>query len=346
MKKKILFTTLLVVATLFLNSVKNHAHACKLCKERSYKISNLVGTPLDYSQKSNWMYLDTNPKHEVDLFYIYPTVAIESQGKLASLNKAEKELVQSLYNMSASAFSSYTNVYAPYYRQIAFDKAIAIGVGLSYENYLKTSEVRTDIYSALDTYFTKYNNGRPFIFAGHSQGSYIIKMILSDYMKAHPEYLKRMVVAYAIGCSCTKEWFKDNKQVKFAEGETDTGVVVSWNTEGPNPTMKNSVLSPGARVINPINWKLDETPATIEENKGTLNRKTLKIEQGSADATIDLKRGSVVCSSKKDYISKDDYNGLFGDKSFHMNDYDFYYANIKENGLKRIEAYLGHKVKY
>jgi hypothetical protein len=59
----------------------------------------------------------------------------------------------------------------------------------------------------------------------------------------------------------TSDWLAKTG-LKFAEGATDTGVVVSWNTEGPaNQNEKNMTLAPGGISINPINWKRDDTPA-------------------------------------------------------------------------------------
>ena len=48
--------------------------------------------------------------------------------------------------------------------------------------------------------------------------------------------------------------------LKFATGESDTGVIISWNTEGPRNVEGNAsnvVLLPNAISINPLNWKLD-----------------------------------------------------------------------------------------
>ena len=311
-----------------------------------YEITNLVGTPLDYSDEANWMHLNTNPQHEVDLVYIYPTVAMDSKdGQISDMDDAYKLGAQHAYEMQGSAFSPYTNVFVPYYRQITLKRAFQVLSAQNYEKVMMDSVVRTDVYAFLDTYFTKYNHGRPFILAGHSQGSAIIKVILSEYMKAHPEYLKRMVATYAIGFGITKDWLEANQQVKFAEGEADTGVIVSWNTEGPHATMDSMLVPPDTVAINPLNWKRDETPASVEENKGSLNSATYELEKGMADAQVDLKRGAVICTTNSDYISKKIKTFIFGDKSLHGVDYQLYYANIRENGLKRIEAYLGHKAK-
>ena len=94
----------------------------------------------------------------------------------------------------------------------------------------------------------------------------------------------------------------------FAEGADDTGVIVSWNTEGPaNKSEKNAVVLENAISINPINWKRDETYAPASENLGdripvmdTGTLKALDFEEhkpGLADAQIDLERGVVVCTA-------------------------------------------------
>jgi len=312
----------------------------------TYTISGLVGTPLDYSDKANWMKQEEKITHKVDLVYIFPTVSEESPdgSGISEYTEDYKKAAQTAYNTSVSAFEGYTNVFAPYYRQITFDKAVQCKTQEEYENFAKETVVRTDVYTALDYYFKNLNNGRPFIFAGHSQGSMIVRLILSDYMKAHPEYLKQMVAAYVIGFSITKDWLKENPQVKFAQGETDTNVIISYNTEGPDVTLPNFVVAEGAVSINPINWKLDETLATVEENKGSLDRTTVTVVKGIADAKVDTQRGVVVCTTQTNYITGD-LADFFGPKSFHFYDYPFYYENIKENGKKRIDAFLKHKAK-
>ena len=89
---------------------------------------------------------------------------------------------------------------------------------------------KTDVFAALDYYFEHLNGGRPFILAGHSQGSIMQSFVLAEYMKAHPEYLKRMIAAYVIGFSITEDYLKANPHLKFAEGADDTAIVVSEET--------------------------------------------------------------------------------------------------------------------
>ena len=141
----------------------------------------------------------------------------------------------------------------------------------------------------------------------------------------------------------TKGWLEEHPYIKFAEGADDTGVVVSWNTEGAgNIGKRNIVVEDNAISINPINWKRDETYASFEENLGSriLNEKTGEYEiiKGLVDAQIYGKRGVVICTAKG--ISFNLAEEVFGPESFHGYDYDFYYENLRENVASRIKSYF------
>ena len=253
------------------------------------------------------------------------------------------ELAQGECVFYASVYEDSTNVFAPYYRQAgmryAGEAAAKNGnceaalLGMPYE----------DITAALDYYFENYNEGRPFIIAGHSQGSAMTLLVLQKYFKEHPDYYKRMVAAYPIGYAVTKDYLAANPHLKFATGESDTGVIVSWNTEGKQnveENAKNVVVLPGAISINPLNWKLDETYAPSSENLGSLVGDEKigmgKIGDVGADAQINLVRGVIVTNAKADPVPMPEF---FGPASFHDNDYTFYYNNIRDNVAKRIAAY-------
>ena len=168
------------------------------------------------------------------------------------------------------------------------------------------------------------------------------KIVLGEYMQAHPEYYERMVAAYPIGYSITKDFLEAHPYLKFAEGADDTGVIVSWNTEGKgNKGQKNLVVEPNAISINPINWKRDDTYAGFEENLGSRiwNEETSEYEvlKGIADAQVDTERGVVICTAEDPEYAPAE---LFGPESLHGHDYDFYYENLKENVKTRVEAYL------
>ena len=310
---------------------------------------------IDYSQKNSWCRIPEITK-EVDTFYIFATDYIMSSFEEGASDYAtldNEEMLQGAeleYRDHATAYAESTNVFAPYYRQSGlryagevikktgdFNNAL---LGLPYE----------DITAALDYYFEKCNEGRPFIIAGHSQGSAMVLLLLRTYFKEHTEYYARMIAAYAIGYSVTTDYLASNPHLKFATGETDTGVIIAWNTEGPGNVEANAksvVILPETRSINPLNWKLDETYAPASLNLGSIviDEKTGEPSIGDvgADAQINLARGTVVTNAKIEAMPEDVAKvaaEFFGPDGRHGNDYTYFYNNIKDNVAKRVAAYM------
>ena len=302
---------------------------------------------IDYSQKEHWYKIPEITK-EVDTFFIYPTdymAANEGDPDFAPLDNPEMlEGVEFDHLALSSVYEDATNLFMPYYRQAGMRYAAAVGRKTGDPRAAFATTPYGDITAALDYYFENYNNGRPFILAGHSQGSGIASLVLMNYFKEHPKYYERMVAAYIIGFAITKDYLEANPHLKFATGESDTGVIISWNTEGPKNVegnARNTVVLPNAISINPLNWKLDETYAPASENLGSfvLNKETNKFEIGDigADAQVVLSRGVILTNADSDPMGGEEF---FGPQSFHNGDYTFYYNNIKDNVAKRVAAYV------
>ncbi len=300
--------------------------------------------PSDYANEENWIHIpDTD--YEVDVFYLYPTswVRKEEEPYYCEIdNESMRKSAPFSYLRQATTFETSANVYAPFYRQVdaLWIMADSLEGGQKYFEGIPY----TDAIAAFEYYLENYNHGKPFILAGHSQGSAVTKGILKYYMKDHPEVYERMVAAYVIGYSVTEKELQQYPHLKFAEGEEDTGVIVSWNTEAPG-TEYNPVLLDGALSINPITWTRGEEPASKEQNLGSLiaNMQTGELTEIKelADASINLERGSVICSSVDVDVYAPD-GALFPKGVYHLNEYGFYYYNIRENAAKRIEAYWNH----
>ena len=302
----------------------------------------------DYSKEANWLQMPKISK-DVDAFYIYGTSYIDDSFKEGAPNYAPldnqemRQRAMGEYMTNSSVFEESCNVFMPWYRQVGLKYGGEVTKKYGSIEAAFDGEPYIDIKAALDYYFEKCNNGRPFIIAGHSQGSAMVKYVLKNYFKEHPDYYKLMVAAYAIGFSVTKDELAANPHMKFATGESDAGVIVSYNTEGPKnveQNAKNVVVLPGGISINPLNWMRDETYAAASENKGSLrlNPETneYEIQHLDIDAQVNLARGVVVTTTT---IPPSADPQFFGPASYHEDDYPFFYNNIKENVAKRIAAY-------
>jgi len=304
----------------------------------------------DYSDKDNWLAFPKITK-DVDAFYIYSTSYIESSFEEDAPNFAPLHNLEMMirangeYETNASVFEESCNVFVPYYRQIGIKYAAEVTQKYGSLDPALADVPYADIKAALDYFFEKCNNGRPFIIAGHSQGSAMLKYVLKNYFKEHQDYYQRMIAAYPIGFSITKSDLEEYPYLKFATGESDTGVIISYNTEGPKNVEENAnnkVVLPGAISINPLNWKRDETYAPASMNKGSIELEmdgmtpVRKIVDLGVDAQVNLARGVIVTNTTAPVTDMPDY---FGPASFHENDYSFFYNNLKENVAKRIAAY-------
>jgi hypothetical protein len=305
-------------------------------------------TQADYSKTGNWMVAETSGAKDVDVFYIYPSNYTPGEGEpsIGDIDNAGMlKGAQAIYERQATAFSTVCNLYAPYYRQV--DATFCLKLTTEQEWSLIRYQASQDLSRALDYYFEHWNQGKPFIICGHSQGSENTLALLQDYFHkdaSHKALLSRMVAAYPIGFSVTDSYLNDNPDIPFATSATDTGVIVSWNTEGPaNKGKHNAVVKPNTHSINPINWKTDGTPAPASDNLGSLTSTDEGIViPGIADATVDVERGVVVVSAEaaKSFAVPAAMQALFGPESYHGQDYGFFYLNIRQNVQDRINAYL------
>ncbi|MBQ9667090.1 MAG: DUF3089 domain-containing protein [Bacteroidaceae bacterium] len=298
---------------------------------------------IDYSKAENWLDTPDAIDKPVDVFYIYPTAYFKQAETESAVCDIDNAVMQAnaqryLFNQ-ASVYRQSCNVFAPYYRQMDVPTLGAMSEE-NVETHFRFSASQ-DPTRALDYYFEHWNGGRPFIIAGHSQGSAITLMLLEDYFRVHPDRYAQMVAAYPIGYGVTHNDLNNYPHLKFAEGATDTGVIVTWNTEGPqNAGHRNVVVKPDEISINPLNWKRDETYASAEENLGFWVGDGT-IAEGFADAKLDLQRGVVIVTAPEAeaYVLSGDLQPFFGPQCYHGQDYAFFYVNLQKNVADRIAAW-------
>jgi len=311
--------------------------------------NNSVSAPLatDYSQAKHWLSIPVVTE-AVDVFYLYPTAwqrgandpyicPIDNPSMLAGS--------ASVFTRTATAFEPFANIYAPYYRQA--DAAYALTLPLPAHDALIAGIPTMDAVAAFDYYIKNFNNGRPFILAGHSQGSNVLINLLTGYLKDHPDVYQRMIAAYVIGYPVTAQIIADHPHLKFAEGPDDTGVIISYNTQAPVISSANPVLSGlVGLVINPITWTRTETVATTAEGLGSIMPDPVTLIFSPvpqyADAQVDIAKGVLICTSANKTGLYDLTQHAFPEGVYHSFDYPFYYFNIRANAQNRVNKYVGN----
>ena len=134
----------------------------------------------------------TEPK--VDCFYVYPTVDLSLlAGNHDDFSDTSK--MEAVTFAQAATFSEACTVYAPLYRQIT------IGTYLRGEGTRERGlEVAfSDVADAFLHYMGRYNEGRPVVLLGHSQGAEMVVRLLRRFFDDDPKLRERLLVAMPIG---------------------------------------------------------------------------------------------------------------------------------------------------
>ncbi len=309
--------------------------------------SNLVPVATDYSQLNHWLSIPVVTK-AVDVFYLYPTAWQRGDNEPYICEIDNPSMLAgsaSVFTRTATAFEPIANIYAPYYRQA--DAAYALTLPLPAHDALIAGIPTLDAVAAFDYYIKHFNHGRPFILAGHSQGSNVLINLLTGYLKDNPDVYQRMIAAYVIGYPVTAQIIKDNPHLKFADGPDDTGVIISYNTQSPDVDPADNPVLSGlvGHVINPITWTRSETVANTTEGLGSImpDPATLVFEPAPqyADAQVNIANGVLICTTaNEDGLYELTQHG-FPRGVYHSFDYPFYYYNLRANAQNRVNKYLG-----
>ncbi|MFZ4592025.1 MAG: DUF3089 domain-containing protein [Ignavibacteria bacterium] len=295
----------------------------------------------DYSIASHWLSIPAT-LYPVDVFYYYPS----SWQKLNASDPIICEIDNPMmlqtaplqFKKQATAFETVGNVYAPFYRQD--DAASTVALPPSEQAKVVGGLPTTAATAAFDYYIKHFNNGRPFILVGHSQGAIVLSNLLSGYLKENPKVYQKMIAAYVIGWPITSEYLAQNPHLKFAQGPDDVGVIISYNTEAPNIPIANPLLAGLiGNVINPITWTRDETVAATTQGLGSFmpdSKGVFGTVPQYADARVDIAKGVLICSTadKLDSLDGCPY-GIY-----HTFDISFYYYNLRQNATNRADKFF------
>lgn len=293
-----------------------------------------------YSKPYNWAVIDNNNENaKADVFFINPTVYLGSENSLcwSVFDDKTKTSFVGAINMEKGIYDDIANFYSPYYHQAALS-AYYVSDEISKPIF---DRAYSEVEEAFEYYLNHYNNGRPFILAGFSQGAYMAIRLVEQY-SGNAFFDDNFIACYAIGWRFTDADQANYPNVKFAAGETDTGVIIAFNSEAEN--IDDTLLIPNGMktmAINPLSWTTDNTIAEKEMNLGacfTNYSGEIKTEiPFFTGAYIDDVRGALKVTD----VNSDDYPGvLFENGVFHLYDYQFFYRNLEKNVQDRIEAFL------
>ena len=179
-----------------------------------------------------------------DCFYVYPTVSTE-HGVNADLTVQPAEVNVAMDQ--AALFSRVCDVWAPMYRQITID-----GLGKAYIDPAPGKIAYSSLLSAWKDFITHYDNGRPIIFIGHSQGSSMLIRLLQAEVDPNRALRHRTVVAILAGGNVTvpigREVGATFRHLPLCTSARQTGCVIAYSSFPAEPPANADFGRPGQGV--------------------------------------------------------------------------------------------------
>jgi hypothetical protein len=194
----------------------------------------------------------------IDCFYVYPTVS-EQEGENAELggpkhNKTGAEEQQVVIDQAAR-FSYQCRVFAPWYPQLTLK---AINTPGNHE--AGAVEAYLGVASAFAEYLKKYNDGRPIVFIGHSQGAGWLERLLHEVFDPSTTegaaLREKLVSAILLGGNVLVPEHGlvggTFQNIPACQSETEVHCVVAYSTfakEPPEGSFFGRTNIPGAEVL-------------------------------------------------------------------------------------------------
>ena len=304
----------------------------------------------DYSKSEYW-FGDVKKQGDklIDIFYVYPALDfadVNFKGDTMLYTdislKEERNKAFNNQQMNKMVFASNKyNFYSPYYRQIMINTYLK---GDSSQINKLSSISYDDIRNAFNYYMKHYNNGRPFILLGHSEGTMLLIRLLENNMT--DEQFERMIAAYMIGYYITDaELQKYPKRIIPAQDSSDIHCIILFNSattiKGISPILNHSAI-----CINPLNWTTSSTLAPKNMHKGAaiydIQTMTYTLKQNMTSAYI--YNNYLICN---DIDPTSAYNEntkhIFPYGNLHFMDSWLFAGNIQENMDCRVRSYMIQK---
>ena len=167
-----------------------------------------ISIPVDYTLAANWVVCENTADSEVDIFVAYPTIVSHKDHAYMDWSEQKsRERALRYIPLMTGAFKGVGRIFVPFYRQTEYRRAI--------KSVKENGDVKgmiavgvDDLRNAFRFYLKYFNNGRPFIFFGHSQGA---MALLEEYV---------LNIGSACGKQYTIKWIYVDADGKSTETET------------------------------------------------------------------------------------------------------------------------------
>jgi hypothetical protein len=309
---------------------------------------------------------------EVDVFFVHSTGFVGPGGWNSSMQieNSEAQSIEYMLSSMASIFNGCCNIYAPHYREAQIQSFMP-------ENFDSGTQALDlayqDVEAAFDYYLTHYNQGRPFIVVGHSQGTTHALRLLEQRVD-NTQLVNQLVAGYLVGYWLPKDKFtRGFEQIKPCEIATQIGCIVSYDVFGQGGELDAKVphwYKTGWEVnrladdsvkptvcVNPMSWQSNQNKISKSQHLGAMpvdfKRTPLNMLLANNPGFIfdelpalvsELTSAQCLEDGRLEIMQQADNafsNHLEQDnKSYHILDFSLFYGNIRQNAMQRVNQFM------
>ena len=308
----------------------------------------------------------------VDVFFVHSTGFVGPGGWNSSMQSenSEAQSIEYMLSSMASIFNGCCNIYAPHYREAQIQSfmpekfdAGTQALDLAYQ----------DVEMAFDYYLTHYNQGRPFIVVGHSQGTTHALRLLEQRVD-DTELFNQLVAAYLVGYWLPVDKFgRGFEQITACEAPTQLGCIISYDVFGEGGELDVNVphwydtgwelsRQPDNSVkptvcVNPMSWQRHQNKIPSSQHLGAMpvDFKRTPLDMLLANNPEFIFQTLPALSSQLTWAQcKEDgrleimqqADNVFSNhlnqanKSYHILDFSLFYGNIRQNAIQRVNQFF------
>ena len=197
-----------------------------------------------------------------------------------------------------------------------------------------------DVRSAFRRFLDEHNAGRPFIVAGHSQGSHHLERLVEEEIVGS-EADARLVGVWPVGFYLDRaRWESRMPTVPVCRAPGQTRCVTTWNAVGPE--VRRFGNAAGSICVNPLSGRDDGEIAGFDANDGALpfadDGPLPTLLPGVADARCDdgLLRVSEIRA--EGFAERP-----LGPDNYHIYDYALFWAPMRTLVAEQVETWLASR---
>jgi hypothetical protein len=180
---------------------------------------------------------------KVDCFYVYPTVSDQTRPQATKHVDPEE---RSIALFQAARYSSVCRVFAPMYRQVTLR-------GLLAPKTVTPKMLETgyrDVRDAWREYLRKDNKGHGVVLIGHSQGTYVLRRLVTEEIDAKPAVRRKLISAVLLGGNVLvkkgTDVGGDFRHVRACRSASQLACVMAFSTYNDTPPANSIFGRPSA----------------------------------------------------------------------------------------------------